>query len=183
MAKRVIIHKNVAGAVGTILPIDPTWNMKRFLKAAGRKLGFGKAAKIVYLGNTGIQIQEMGEMQNNDLLYMSHGEPFYKTSGPNRNEERVTVSVLGTGGVGKSALTLRFTRDHFVEEWDPTIEDAYRKTFDVDDSLCTIEILDTAGQEVRVFDSVSSLVTLSLRLFSFCFFESTHILVVDLFFA
>lgn len=101
MAKRVIIHKNVAGAVGTILPIDPSWTMKKFLKASGKKLGLKKATKIVYLGNTGIQIQEMGEMQNNDLLYMSQGEPFYKTSGPSRNEERVTVSVLGTGGVGK----------------------------------------------------------------------------------
>ena len=56
--------------------------------------------------------------------------------------------MLGRGGVGKSALTLRFVRNFFVEEWDPTIEDAYRKTLDVDDSLCTIEILDTAGQDV-----------------------------------
>merc|ERR1711871_1615676 len=35
----------------------------------------------------------------------------------------------------------------FVEEWDPTIEDAYRKTVDVDDKFCNIEILDTAGQD------------------------------------
>ena len=46
MAKRVIIHKNVAGAVGTILPIDPSWTMKKFLKASGKKLGLKKATKI-----------------------------------------------------------------------------------------------------------------------------------------
>jgi hypothetical protein len=150
--KRVVVHKNAPGSVGSILMIDPSWNMRRFLKAAGKQVGLkGKAAKLVFLGQTGIQIQEINEIQNNDLLYISQGELYYKRDGPNRNEEKVTMSVLGTGGVGKSALTLRFTRDHFVEEWDPTIEDAYRKTLDVDDSLCTIEILDTAGQDVSTY--------------------------------
>lgn len=93
-------------------------------------------------------MEEMGEMHNNDLLYISQGEPYYKNNGEQRNKDKVSVSVLGTGGVGKSALTLRFTKDQFMEEWDPTIEDAYRKTLDVDDALCTIEILDTAGQDV-----------------------------------
>jgi GTPase KRas protein len=37
-----------------------------------------------------------------------------------------------------------------VQYWDPTIEDAYRKTVDVDDILCMLEILDTAGQDVRL---------------------------------
>ena len=147
MAKRVVVHKNSASSIGSILVIDPSWTMIRFLRAAGKKVGL-KNCKKVYLGQTGIQVEEMGEMQNNDLLYISQGEPYYKNNGERRNEEKVSVSVLGTGGVGKSALTLRFTRDHFVEEWDPTIEDAYRKTLDVDDSLCTIEILDTAGQDV-----------------------------------
>lgn len=55
--------------------------------------------------------------------------------------------MLGSGGVGKSALTLRFVRDYFVKDWDPTIEDAYRKTLDVDEKLCMLEILDTAGQD------------------------------------
>jgi hypothetical protein len=148
MAKRVVVHKNSASSGGSILVIDPSWTMKRFLRAAGKKVGLKKPGKKVFLGQTGIQVEEIGEMQNNDYLYISMGEPFYKTNGPNRNEEKVYVSVLGTGGVGKSALTLRFTRDHFVEDWDPTIEDSYRKTLDVDDSLCTIDILDTAGQDV-----------------------------------
>jgi hypothetical protein len=38
----------------------------------------------------------------------------------------------------------------FVEKkWEPTIEDAYRKTARVDDSVAVLEILDTAGQEVH----------------------------------
>lgn len=35
--------------------------------------------------------------------------------------------TLGAGGVGKSALTIYFVQRHFIEEYDPTIEDSYRK--------------------------------------------------------
>ena len=37
------------------------------------------------------------------------------------------VVVLGSGGVGKSALTVQFVSGHFMEKYDPTIEDFYRK--------------------------------------------------------
>ena len=55
--------------------------------------------------------------------------------------------VVGGGGVGKSALTIQLIQNHFVEEYDPTIEDSYRKTLEVDKELCLLDILDTAGQE------------------------------------
>ena len=55
--------------------------------------------------------------------------------------------VLGSGGVGKSALTIMFLQHHFVEEYSPTIEDAYRKQVVIDDETCMLDILDTAGQE------------------------------------
>ncbi len=55
--------------------------------------------------------------------------------------------MFGAGGVGKSALTLRYVRDFFVKGWDPTIEDAYMKTVEMDDGTkVQLEILDTAGQ-------------------------------------
>ncbi len=34
------------------------------------------------------------------------------------------------------------------KDWDPTIEDAYRKSILVDGQLCMLEVLDTAGQDV-----------------------------------
>ncbi|KAG7281084.1 hypothetical protein CRUP_027621 [Coryphaenoides rupestris] len=69
--------------------------------------------------------------------------------------------VLGSGGVGKSALTVQFVQGIFVEKYDPTIEDSYRKVWpllpvilqssatqvEVDGQQCMLEILDTAGTE------------------------------------
>ncbi|XP_052285754.1 ras-related protein Rap-1 isoform X1 [Dreissena polymorpha] len=55
--------------------------------------------------------------------------------------------VLGSGGVGKSALTVQFVQGIFVEKYDPTIEDSYRKQVEVDAQQCMLEILDTAGTE------------------------------------
>jgi len=55
--------------------------------------------------------------------------------------------VLGSGGVGKSALTVQFVQGIFVEKYDPTIEDSYRKQVEIDGIQCMLEILDTAGTE------------------------------------
>ena len=46
------------------------------------------------------------------------------------------VVVLGSGGVGKSALTVQFVSGHFMEKYDPTIEDFYRKV-----GLCELRVL------------------------------------------
>jgi len=49
--------------------------------------------------------------------------------------------------VGKTALAVQFTLNCFVETYDPTIEDAYRKQLVVDNHMCFVEVIDTAGQE------------------------------------
>lgn len=59
----------------------------------------------------------------------------------------VSIVVLGSGGVGKSALTLRLISDEFAEEYDPTIEDSYRKQVTIGDRNVLLNVLDTAGQE------------------------------------
>ncbi|KAF9435703.1 hypothetical protein BGZ76_005694 [Entomortierella beljakovae] len=57
------------------------------------------------------------------------------------------VIMVGSGGVGKSALTLQYMYGDFVEEYDPTKADSYRKKVSLDGHDCQIDILDTAGQE------------------------------------
>lgn len=58
-----------------------------------------------------------------------------------------SVVILGSGGVGKSSLTLRFVTQKFSETYDATIEDSYRKVIEVDKDHVNLELLDTAGQE------------------------------------
>lgn len=41
------------------------------------------------------------------------------------------VIMVGSGGVGKSALTLQFMYDEFVEDYEPTKADSYRKKVSV----------------------------------------------------
>ncbi|KAK7745147.1 RAS1 protein [Diatrype stigma] len=55
--------------------------------------------------------------------------------------------VVGGGGVGKSCLTIQLIQSHFVDEYDPTIEDSYRKQCMIDDEVALLDVLDTAGQE------------------------------------
>ena len=55
--------------------------------------------------------------------------------------------VMGGGGVGKSALTVRYTSGPFVSTYDPTVEDSYIKHVEFEGAACTLDIMDTAGQE------------------------------------
>jgi GTPase KRas protein len=63
------------------------------------------------------------------------------------HQQEYKLVIVGGGGVGKSALTIQLIQGHFVDEYDPTIEDSYRKQVNIDDETCLLDILDTAGQE------------------------------------
>jgi len=57
------------------------------------------------------------------------------------------IVLLGDGGVGKTTLIIQLCLNKFMDGYDPTIEDSYRKHLIIDDQPCILEILDTAGQE------------------------------------
>lgn len=71
-------------------------------------------------------------------------------TGKSKNQSSLVlhkVIMVGSGGVGKSALTLQFMYDEFVEDYEPTKADSYRKKVVLDGEEVQIDILDTAGQE------------------------------------
>eukprot|EP01064_Diplonema_japonicum_P027114 TRINITY_DN388_c4_g1_i1.p1 TRINITY_DN388_c4_g1~~TRINITY_DN388_c4_g1_i1.p1 ORF type:complete len:271 (+),score=44.67 TRINITY_DN388_c4_g1_i1:51-863(+) len=61
------------------------------------------------------------------------------------NESKLVV--VGAGGVGKSAISVRFVQGKFVPFYDPSILDKYRKQVQIDGRTEIVEIVDTAGQE------------------------------------
>jgi len=139
-----------SGTVGrdksVYMDLKQSTDFKKFLKLSGKKLKM-KAVKC-YNANTSQEILNLDEVKADDVVIITSGKSISPpANGLNTSQETMFVSVLGAGGVGKSAITLRFVRDFFVNNWDPTIEDAYRKAVDVDNKLCILDILDTAGQD------------------------------------
>ena len=167
--RRVFIHRNEASAEGKVLLVSDDISLSALKKLGGDKLGLKKVKKI-YIAN-GAEVVSVDEIQQNENLYFSTEDGFYRASISGSGAEKINVAVLGDGGVGKSAITLRFVRDFFIKNWEATIEDAYRKTirvstsvpivgrislchhatlltaWQVDDEVSVLEILDTAGQE------------------------------------
>jgi GTPase KRas protein len=60
---------------------------------------------------------------------------------------RITITICGDGGCGKSSITLRLVRSQWTHEYDPTIEDSYSITRRVDGQTYHLSLTDTAGQE------------------------------------
>ncbi len=71
----------------------------------------------------------------------------------NQEEEEIKgnhifkISILGNPSVGKSALTIRYVQTHFIENYNPTIEEEFEKEQIVSGHNVSIRVLDTAGQE------------------------------------
>jgi len=51
------------------------------------------------------------------------------------------IVVLGAGGVGKSCLTAQLVQDVWIESYDPTIEDSYRKVINVDGIVYLLSLI------------------------------------------
>ena len=62
-------------------------------------------------------------------------------------DNQYKVVMLGSGAVGKSAITVQMVSGHFLSSYDPTIEDSYRTTINVNNKDIILNIIDTAGQE------------------------------------
>ena len=67
------------------------------------------------------------------------------------------IVLLGRPGVGKSTFVIRYISDHFAVDFDPTIEESYRKQVIVDDENSLLDILDTCeyDEEYKVLRDTS----------------------------
>jgi len=61
--------------------------------------------------------------------------------------DTIHIAVVGSGGVGKSALAVQYVQSLFTEDYDPTIQDNYTKRAFIDGNYVDLDILDTAGQD------------------------------------
>ncbi|EKE40072.1 hypothetical protein ENUP19_0353G0034 [Entamoeba nuttalli] len=57
------------------------------------------------------------------------------------------VVMLGKGAVGKTSISTQMVSGIFKSLYEPTIEDTFKTSLDIDGTVCVLEILDTAGQE------------------------------------
>eukprot|EP00003_Mantamonas_plastica_P023777 TRINITY_DN4319_c0_g2_i3.p1 TRINITY_DN4319_c0_g2~~TRINITY_DN4319_c0_g2_i3.p1 ORF type:complete len:188 (+),score=50.10 TRINITY_DN4319_c0_g2_i3:283-846(+) len=62
-----------------------------------------------------------------------------------KKQKQRKIAVLGFRGVGKSSVTIQFVENHFVDGYNPTIENSFHKTIKRKGSEFDTEILDTAG--------------------------------------
>lgn len=62
-------------------------------------------------------------------------------------DDRIQITIIGDGKVGKTSLLYRYTSDKFTENYEPTIFDNYAAIIDIDGESHRIQLWDTAGQE------------------------------------
>ena len=64
------------------------------------------------------------------------------------NLHDANVAILGEAAVGKTAITVRYLRDKFDPNYEPSVKQEYIKQFKLDDgSVGTVQLLDTGGME------------------------------------
>jgi len=114
-------------------------SLERLMKIGNDKLKL-KKIRGAYV-EKGDELKDPKDIKSGDWIYFSDGRTIQSS------HEVIHLCMLGSGAVGKSALTLQFIQNKFVADYDPTIEDAYRKPVSVDESPLLLDILDTAGQE------------------------------------
>lgn len=92
-----------------------------------------------------------GSFASNSVTYSFDGcVADVSSAGPQmavRTPERFKLAVMGRSGVGKTCITIRYTKDRFVLEHDPTIEDMHLRDIMVGCHPVSLAILDTAGKD------------------------------------
>ena len=141
---RIVAYKNTNNpSDGKHILIDPEWSKQQILKACSEALNI-KGKKI--FNESGHEIESFTRILEDTSLYISQGENFQvKTAA--KKQKNFVLCMLGAAAVGKSAITQRYVQNKFVKDYDPTIEDYYKKVANIDGESTQLSILDTAGME------------------------------------
>ena len=81
---------------------------------------------------------------NTNLRPLSNHDPPYTPE--------YQVVMLGAQGVGKSALTLKFVSDKFLTDYDPTLEDSYRRLFTLNVPKDKYDDREASGSQKILFE-------------------------------
>lgn len=57
------------------------------------------------------------------------------------------IAIMGYRAVGKSSLAIQFVQGQFVDYYDPTIENTFKKTIKIKNTPYDLLLVDTAGQD------------------------------------
>eukprot|EP01084_Bolivina_argentea_P265816 450694_1 len=91
---------------------------------------------------SGEEITNINSISNEDHIFVSYCNAKCSSNSANQSDS-IYVSIVGKDGIGKSALTLQYVQGQFVADYDPVIEDAYRKRAHIDGKLLMVDIHDT----------------------------------------
>eukprot|EP00475_Leptophrys_vorax_P043912 TRINITY_DN8607_c0_g1_i2.p1 TRINITY_DN8607_c0_g1~~TRINITY_DN8607_c0_g1_i2.p1 ORF type:complete len:207 (+),score=51.87 TRINITY_DN8607_c0_g1_i2:409-1029(+) len=144
---RVNLFNNKAPSDGKFLRVEDDCSLADLLVNASQVMGF---TVVRVYSDSGQVVTEPSSLREDDVLFASQGEDFTGRSQANRQKGvklMYKLAVMGPGLVGKSAITLNYVQRIFYEDYDPTIEDAYRKNVIIDDFPVMLDIVDTAGQD------------------------------------
>ena len=119
--------------------------LETLIETATKELQMKDIQKVYLEKGNEMTEYDCNTLKNFDRLFFHYG--LYS----NGDECEIDLCILGTGAVGKSALTFRWFQNKFVEDYDPTIEDLFENRFSIDGRKVLVRLLDTAGQEVFFF--------------------------------
>lgn len=87
--------------------------------------------------------------------------------------------MLGSGGVGKSALSIQYVQGVFVDVYDPTIMDSLLRTDTIEGRNITMTVVDTAGQDDYIDQTTPYIRMADLCVFVYSVTDATSIVHVS----
>ncbi|KAL9647519.1 hypothetical protein ABK040_006878 [Willaertia magna] len=100
-----------------------------------------------------LELKQINERNNYKSIYsylkqyFKSDEHYQKQHKNNKNPLKHKITMFGDAFVGKSSITIKFVKNIFVDEYDPTIEDWHQKLIVVDGINYSLSVLDTVGVE------------------------------------